>query len=446
MKSSQVVVQVAYSPPPFGEYTGNLTLTLTPAAEYNPHFSYEGDVSLTLTPAADTGTGTSYFGDLLLTLTPAAEVVVSFVYEGDLSFSLTPEAECVGDRWYEGSLTLHLEPASRYATLIPGFDHWYGYGLVDLTFLDGNPPYFCVDPELTLSLTSEADHSTYSEVGEGGVSLSGLGVFAFEDPEEEAIFTAVGSGGVELAGRGTATFIHTPPIFTLVGSNGFTLSGIGTTASIDPEVSIYSIVGTGGFKLSGDGVFTFSVPDVIFSLVGTGGLALNGAGSIAWIDPSYFHVIGSGGVVLSGEGTDEDFYYLTWVFSGADYKPSVYGGYNFNSYCTFNGKTYGASEDGVFELTGTTDEGKDVHTGLVLGPHNLGVNNRKRLRSIFLGNKNRATRVKVDLDETSKVYPVTRGKVKVTRDLIGEDITLRIADFEEISVVEITPVVIGRRG
>ena len=497
IKASQVIAQIEYVKPAFGEYTGNVTLSLTPAAVASSHFVYEGDVSLSLSPAAETGSGNWCSGDVTLSLTPAATTVVGFVYVGDVTLVLVSSSVVVGDYGYDGSVFIKLTPEGKYAIPIPGFDHWYGYGLVDLTFLDGNPPYYCIETEVDLSLTPEGDYSLYKEfileasgglkisgegevafftpsiysvvgvggsiiggegiavfilppiytvVAKGGLEISGDGSLTFVEAPVDLIYTVVGSGGYDLSGRGIFTFINILPIFTLVGLGGYKLSGIGTATFEDPEIVEYILVGSGGYKLEGEGGFVYVTPDKVFSLIGTGEILLSGAGGLAWFDPEYFSVIGSGGVVISGGGTDEEFIYFTWVFSGVDYKPSIYSGYDFNSYCTFGGKIYGANEIGIFELGGETDDGVDIHTGFVLGPHNLGVNNKKRLRSIHLGNKNIATRVRVTLDTTSKDFSVTKGKAKITRNLMGEEVTLEVADFKELSVIEVTPVVLGLRG
>lgn len=499
IKASQVIVQVEYVPLPFGEYKGNISFNLTPEAEESGHYAYDGDVTLSLVPESVYGSGNFFYGDITLSLIPEADILLALMYTGDITVTLIPEVAVIGDYGYEGVITFELIPESVYAEPRPGFDWWFGYGLVDLTFLGNNPPYYCADSYIEGTFTFDSTvfpyrrHTVvasggvkiggtgevsfevpkvlsviatggfaiagngietfilppcYTTTAEGGVKLSGEGELTFVELPELAVFTLVGSGGYELRGNGNLTFVDLPSTFSLIGFGGYRLSGVGICSfpEIDVELLPYEVTGSGGYKLSGTGATVYDTPDKVFSLVATGVIDLNGAGRIAWLEPEYYHVEGSGGLVLSGEGTEEEFLYYTWVFSGVDYKPSVYSNYDFNSYCTFGGKFYGANEDGIFELAGVTDEGEAIRTGLTLGPNNLGVMNRKRLRSIHLGKRNSSTVVKVTIDRESKNFSVTNGKAKITRDLMGEDVTLEIADFEELSIIEVTPVVLGLRG
>lgn len=413
---------------------------------------YDGAVSLTLTPSVTTVVGYSYSGAITLNLIPSAETSADYLYEGALSFSLTPTAATAMAFSYEGALSL---------TLLPGAEHEYLYeylveasGGVEVKgegiIAFSTPSIYTVVGTGGSVIGGEGIEvfvlpPVYTIIAEGGLKALGEGEFTFIESEITE-YALVGSGGLDFNGQGIFAFVNILPVFTLMGLGGYKLNGVGATAFEDPEVVEYILVGSGGYKLEGEGNFVYVTPDKIFTLVGTGELLLVGAGKIAWLDPDYFSVIGSGGVVISGEGTDEEFIYFTWVFSGVDYKPSIYSGYNFNSYCEFGGKIYGASEEGIFELSGKTDNGADIHTGFILGPHNLGVNNKKRLRSIHLGNKNIAARMRVTIDTTSKDFSVTNGKAKITRNLMGEEVTLEIADFKELSVIEVTPVVLGLRG
>jgi hypothetical protein len=499
VKVFQVVAQVEYTETPLGEYNGDLIIEVTPGSEYSADYVYTGDVSVALTPESSYSPGNEfpYDGDVSVTITPSSDVIVAFCYTGDVTIELEPNSDVVGSHSYEGVCTIFLEPVSVSSIPIPGFDWFFGYGLVDLTFLGGEPPYYCEEGEIIGTLTLEGIDepykqltlaasggislqgeveaifsvppiyiaealggwaasgdgvevsilpSVYTVVGEGGVKVSGAGNFVFVEVPEIPEYAVIGSGGYDFGGQGVFVFVDILPVFTLVGFGGYKLSGVGVATFEDPEIVEYAVAGSGGYKLGGEGDFVYVTPDKVFSLVGAGELLFSGVSKIAWFDPDYFSVVGSGGVVISGEGTDEEFIYFTWVFSGVDYKPSVYSGYDFNSYCSFGGKNYGANEKGIFELAGETDDGIDIHTGLVLGPHDLGIVNRKRLRTVRLGNKNKAAKVRVELDATSRDFSIVDRKANITRDLIGEELTLTLADFEEISVVELTPVVMDSRG
>lgn len=64
--------------------------------------------------------------------------------------------------------------------------------------------------------------------------------------------------------------------------------------------------------------------------------------------------------------------------------PSQYGGFNFNSFCEFAGRQFGANEDGIFELTGNTDNGTAIYALLELIRNDLGDFHEKRLRKVYL--------------------------------------------------------------
>ena len=66
--------------------------------------------------------------------------------------------------------------------------------------------------------------------------------------------------------------------------------------------------------------------------------------------------------------------------------PSQYENYNYNSFCELNGKVYGASSSGIFELeTGEVDINSNISTTPIaaeiqIGPTDLGIRTEKRLR------------------------------------------------------------------
>ena len=167
------------------------------------------------------------------------------------------------------------------------------------------------------------------------------------------------------------------------------------------------------------------------------------------MSPSVFGVIGSGGVVIDGEGIDEEFVYQTWVLSGSEYKASIYSNYNFNSYCTYQKEHYGANDNGIYKLGKTLDGENTIHPGLTIGPTNLGIFNKKRIRSIYIGDSNEDARVQVSMSSQDAVlereYSVERGKAAISRDLYGEEITIRISDFDELTMVEVVPVILHAR-
>ena len=501
LKTSQVIAQVEYIIPELGTYTGHITFEIIPESDTAPHFLYDGDVTASFIPASDYGDAYTYHGEVTVSLVPESDYLVDYTYTGNITIGIVPESDIAGDYGYSGLVTATLDMNSSYRMPIIGFDWWSGYGLVDLTFLSEPPPYYVITGEIDATVTFSSPHALYREyvvVGSGGLEIAGEGTAAFETPGvytvigsggikasgagvivfvEPAIYTVVGSGGlkingegtvvfvdapeipeyavigsggIEIDGRGTVVFIGVPLPYVVIGTGGYELSGKGTVVFVDVDDLTYSVIGSGGYELAGEGVTSLVSIDDIFTLVGSGGFETAGAGLLAYFYPEYFSVVGSGGMVVSGEGSDEEFLYHTWVFSGIDLKPSIYSNYNFNSYCEYGGKYYGANDDGIAELIGLTDNGDEIHTGLKIGPTNLGSLLKKRLRSVYLGAYNNDAKIKVEIGRegflTSGTFATPNGKASISRDLYGEEITLHISDFDEISIVEILPVILNTRG
>jgi hypothetical protein len=65
-------------------------------------------------------------------------------------------------------------------------------------------------------------------------------------------------------------------------------------------------------------------------------------------------------------------------------KTGQYTGFNFNSMVKFNGRYLMAGDDGLFELSGTTDNGTAINSWIKTGNLNLGVINKKALRYLYL--------------------------------------------------------------
>jgi hypothetical protein len=500
IKASQVIAQVEYVKPPLGEYTGDLIIEVTPGSEYSADYVYTGDVSAALIPDSSYHPGNEfpYDGDVSVALTPSSDVVVAFCYTGDVTVELIPESDTIGSHGYEGVCTISLEPASAYSIPIPGFDHYFGYGLIDLTFLDGSPPYYCEEGEITGALILEAtvepyrqltivgsggleisgegavvftDPSVYTVIGSGGLGLNGAGSILYETPETYSVigaggldldgeglivfvdsegieYAVIGSGGLAISGAGTATFVRILPSYTVIGSGGLVVGGIGTVTFVDAVVVEYAVTGSGGFKVSGLGDAAFVVPTSAFTLIGSGGLITSGAGLIARLSPRYFTVVGSGGLIVSGEGTGEEFVYQTWVLSGSRRKASIYSNYNFNSYCEYQGGYYGANEAGISILESTADGDNVIHTGVAIGPTNFGTFNRKKIRSVFVGSKNDAL-VNVSMNSENTItegsFLTNKGKAVISRRLIGEEVTVNVVDFNELTSVEVVPIILGSR-
>lgn len=98
---------------------------------------------------------------------------------------------------------------------------------------------------------------------------------------------------------------------------------------------------------------------------------------------------------------------------------SEYEGYDFNSLCVINGKSFGASSAGLYLLEGDDDEGVNVDAYITFPLTDFGADNQKRVRSVYFGgdaNKQMKLHVWTDEgDERTRVFrpATTKGKTVI---------------------------------
>ena len=145
-------------------------------------------------------------------------------------------------------------------------------------------------------------------------------------------------------------------------------------------------------------------------------------------------------VELDGEA------YECWVLNTGKFYPSLYSGFDFNSYATFEGRHYGANATGIFELTGTTDNGAVIHAGLELPETNFGVPNQKRFRKGYVGISGTRPLMQVETEDgATKTYEIdTEGEIDMTRDMRSKAWKLRLTDFESLDFIKLFPVVLAK--
>jgi hypothetical protein len=313
---------------------------------------------------------------------------------------------------------------------------------------------------------------------EAGFAFCGPGTTgnaATSFPTTEAIEA---SGGFEFGGAGVWGQVtpETTPIIVLAAPGGFVLGG-GSGFSLDPGVipTTTVLIGTGGWKLGGlrpdpvEVTYPANYDRVIeetaaFEMGGEGMpegtypestaieslgafFLLSGAGlCTSKMPPSTAIVTGEGGFVLAGATPVEVF--EAWCLSGQAFEPSVFSGFNFNSFAIHQGQAYAAGEDGIYLLGADHDAGETIHTGARIGPVNFGADRDKRIRGIQYGQGGGDTRVRVQSEDgTVGVFKPERdeNRVVVSRDIQGREFTIDIMDFEELSHCEITPLRLARR-
>lgn len=134
-----------------------------------------------------------------------------------------------------------------------------------------------------------------------------------------------------------------------------------------------------------------------------------------------------------------------WAFNGSTFEASVYSGYDFNSYADDEeGQIYAANESGIFILSGDTDAGEAIHSGVILSPTMFGLMNRKRFRRAFLDVTGTLPIIRGEVGGLGVSLPVVRERTMFPRILVGNKWTFLIADFDELGRVELFPVVVTR--
>jgi hypothetical protein len=145
-------------------------------------------------------------------------------------------------------------------------------------------------------------------------------------------------------------------------------------------------------------------------------------------------------VELSGE------VYECYVLNTPKFMPSMYSGFNFNSYCVFENRAFGANDTGIYELTGTTDAGSAIHDGVILSETDFGSRNQKRFRRAYLGISGSSPVMVVETGEGERqVYNIdTNGKAVVSRELKSKEWKLSVADFDELDTMKLIPVILSK--
>jgi len=138
--------------------------------------------------------------------------------------------------------------------------------------------------------------------------------------------------------------------------------------------------------------------------------------------------------------------YECYVLNTPKFMPSMYSGFDFNSYCVFENRAFGANNTGIYELTGTTDAGNTIHTGIILPETDFGSRNQKKFRRAYLGISGTTPVMVCETEDGQRqVYNIdTHGKTVISHDLKSKEWKLSIADFDELETIKLIPVILSK--
>jgi len=135
---------------------------------------------------------------------------------------------------------------------------------------------------------------------------------------------------------------------------------------------------------------------------------------------------------------------------------SEYDNYPFESMTMFNGKAFGSNADGLFELTGIDDAGKDIDTEIETGKSDFGVGNVKKPWSLHMGmsgsGKIQAKLVGArSLEVTGKEATIQEGglKIKHSRDTRSSYWGINFKNIDganfQLNLIDLVTETLGRR-
>jgi hypothetical protein len=135
-----------------------------------------------------------------------------------------------------------------------------------------------------------------------------------------------------------------------------------------------------------------------------------------------------------------------YVLNTPKFLPSIYSGFNFNSYCVFQNRAYGCKADGIYELTGDTDNGTIINTGVQLSETKFGLPNQKRFRKAYIGVSGTTPLLTMETETgETKTYSIdTDGEVDASRSLRSKKWKLTVTDFESLDFIKLVPIVLAK--
>lgn len=147
--------------------------------------------------------------------------------------------------------------------------------------------------------------------------------------------------------------------------------------------------------------------------------------------------------LLIGDAVSVNDVLIAYVVNTNTGAVSTYTNYNFNSFAKLNGRYFGATDAGIYELTGADDDGTDIDASIVLPTTDFPTDQvaadvLKRLPTVYLGvNTLGGMMLKVTANGADNFYTLsgtTTTSLHTGRMLLGKGVAARYWDFELTNV------------
>ena len=297
--------------------------------------------------------------------------------------------------------------------------------------------------------------SIHAYIGSVKLGVGAKGVIGSALPAAPPVLAIIGSIKIGIKAVGVVG-AGVPSILSIIGSvniriGEFRIPELTVVQLLSAaDLILSAITGSVGVEVAPVGVISLPALPPVYAVPVSqpyepASINISVAGVIAFIHPQILEVIGDIEVGISGGEIDPGVF-DTYALTGARGEPSIYSGFNFNSYAKYRGKYFGAGAAGIYLLEGDDDAGEVIRPGIRIGPVNFGTDREKRLRLLRCGGKTAGAQVKVSNGNGSDgYYDVENGRAGVSRAVQGREITIEIIDFETLDHLEIIPTILHKR-
>jgi len=133
-----------------------------------------------------------------------------------------------------------------------------------------------------------------------------------------------------------------------------------------------------------------------------------------------------------------------WVLNTNAFHPSVYSGFDFNSYAVYNNQAFGCKEDGIYRLDGATDNGTTINAGIVLPETDFGTLREKRFRKAYFGISGTSPSIRMESETGDVTYTITDSRANLQRNQKGKEWTLKLQGFDSLDQIDLVPIILTR--